>query len=219
MVSLFSPGCSSKGIDLVFVLDGSGSVGATDFMTSKTFVNDIVDFFEIGSENTRVGVIQYSSSVNIEFHLNQYTDKMSIQQAIANISYMGGSTETERALNVMVDEGFSVTNGARELEIGIPRVAVVITDGQSQGPDRVRVPADRAREEGIQIFAVGVTSNINEAELNAIANKPNDTYVFEVSNFDAISSIGATLQDNACDRKSKDHQYQCYNNFLLKSRN
>ena len=217
MVSLFSPGCSSKGIDLVFVLDGSGSVGATDFMTSKTFVNDIVDFFEIGSENTRVGVIQYSSSVNIEFHLKQYTDKMSTQQAIANISYMDGGTHTEDALNVMVNESFKEENGSRV--IGIPRVAVVITDGRSRSGDQVHVPADRARQVGIKIFAIGVTSNINEAELNAIANKPNDTYVFEVSNFDAISSIGATLQDNACNRKSKDHQYQCYNNFLLKSRN
>ncbi|XP_071793850.1 uncharacterized protein [Asterias amurensis] len=193
-------GCTSNGIDLVFVLDGSGSVGVTHFETSKTFVKHVVDFFKIGSDDTRVGVIQYSSSVNIEFHLNQYTEKSSLQQAIANISYIGGGTETEAALNVMVDEGFSVTNGARELEIGIPRVAVVITDGRSQGPDRVRVPADRAREEGIQIFAIGVTSSINEAELNAIANEPHDTYVFEVSNFDAIPNIGATLQDKACNQ-------------------
>ncbi|XP_033646749.1 integrin alpha-1-like [Asterias rubens] len=195
------PGCTNKGIDLVFVVDGSGSVGPSNFETSKQFVNDVVDSFEIGSDRTRVGVIQYSSSVNIEFHLNQYTDKSSLQQAISSINYISGGTNTEEALNVMVDEGFKVTNGAREL--GIPRVAVVLTDGQSQGADRVRVPADRAREEDITIFAIGVTANINQAELNAIANKPNDTYVFEVSNFDAIATIGATLQDTACDQSAE----------------
>ena len=31
-----------------------------------------------------------------------------------NIAYLGGGTNTEEALNVMVDEGFKVTNGARE---------------------------------------------------------------------------------------------------------
>ncbi len=168
-------------------------------MTSKTFVQDVVDGFVIGSERTRVGVIQYSSSVNIEFHLNQYADKSSLQQAIANIIYLGGNTDTESALGVMANESFREENGARK--IGIPRVAVVLTDGRSQGPDRVRVPADRAREIDITIFAIGVTSNINEDELVAIANKPNSTFVFQVDDFDAITTIGATLQDIACVRK------------------
>ena len=50
--------------DMVFIVDGSGSVGASGFQDSKDFVNDVVAQFNIGwgSTDTRVGVVQYSSS-------------------------------------------------------------------------------------------------------------------------------------------------------------
>ena len=176
------------------MLDGSGSVGSTDFSRTKTFVQYMVDLFNVTDDGTRVGVIQYASSVNIEFNLNEFTDEESLRDAIAGISYMGGGTDTERALQVMGNQSFLVENGARPAGQGSPRVAVVITDGQSQGAERVGAAADKAREMDIVIFAIGVTNNVNVDELNAIANKPNETYVFHVSDYDAIGSIGAILQ-------------------------
>ncbi|XP_038044259.1 adhesion G-protein coupled receptor G7-like [Patiria miniata] len=41
-------------IDLVFVLDSSGSVGSTDFEQTKNFVSNVVDNFNISAHETRV---------------------------------------------------------------------------------------------------------------------------------------------------------------------
>ncbi|XP_022079977.1 uncharacterized protein LOC110973441 [Acanthaster planci] len=195
---LESEGCSVNQIDLVFVLDSSGSVGQSNFEKTKSFVSNVSESFQIGADQTRVAVIQYSSSVKVEFHLNTYADKTFLQEAIRNITYIGGGTATVSALNVTESQAFLVENGARPDLNSITRAAVVITDGRSQGPAAVAVPADRAREKGITIFAIGVTDNVNVEELNAIANKPNDTYVFHVSNFDAIDNIVASLEDKTC---------------------
>ena len=42
-------GCSkSLGVDMVFVLDSSGSIGNVNFETIKNFVRDVVKGFDIG---------------------------------------------------------------------------------------------------------------------------------------------------------------------------
>lgn len=81
-------GCDSKGLDLVFVLDGSGSIGLSDFRQTLQFVKDTVNNYEIGPDQTRVGVIQYSSSVIHEFALDTYNTKNDVINAVQRISYM-----------------------------------------------------------------------------------------------------------------------------------
>ncbi|XP_022080099.1 uncharacterized protein LOC110973524 [Acanthaster planci] len=201
VTALEQTGCDSRGLDLVFVLDGSGSVGSVDFNTTKNFVLAMVDFFDIGPDKTRVGVIQYSSSPQIEFHLKSFTDKALLKEAVINIRYKDGGTNTGEALDEMSDTSFLPENGARPPGRGFPRVAVVVTDGQSH--DSVTGPAERARQKGIVIFAIGVTSSVNRFELNAIANKPNDTYVYHVSDFDAIVNIAAALEYTTCNQATQ----------------
>ena len=55
---------------------------------------------------------------------------------------------------------------------------MVLTDGKSQ--DEVSAAAEDARKKGIILFAIGVGSQTEAAELNSIANKPSSTYVFSV---------------------------------------
>ena len=57
-------GCGS-GLDIVFVLDASTSIGSSDFLEMKDFVKSIVSNFEIGADKTCVGVIRFASSASI----------------------------------------------------------------------------------------------------------------------------------------------------------
>jgi len=58
------------------------------------------------------------------------------------------------------------------------RFAVVITDGHVTGePCRgIKVASERAREEGIQIFVVAASKNVEEMGLREIANSPASLY-------------------------------------------
>ena len=47
-------------LDLVFVLDGSGSVGADNFQLIKNWIIEVAQSFNFKDDVTRIGVIQYS---------------------------------------------------------------------------------------------------------------------------------------------------------------
>ena len=44
---------------MIFVLDGSGSIGSSNFLSIKKFVKDVVSAFDIGLDKTRIGVIKF----------------------------------------------------------------------------------------------------------------------------------------------------------------
>lgn len=58
------------------------------------------------------------------------------------------------------------------------RFAVVITDGHVTGNPcgGIKVSAERARDEGIRIFAVAASKNIDEMGMREIANSPGMVY-------------------------------------------
>ena len=57
--------CRVSKKDIIFCLDGSGSVNYADFAKSKQFVWDVVGNMSLSQETTRISLIQYSDSVSI----------------------------------------------------------------------------------------------------------------------------------------------------------
>ena len=87
--------CSvSAWTDLVFLVDGSWSVGRNNFKYILDFIAALVSAFDIGEEKTRVGVVQYSSDTRTEFNLNQYYQQEELLAAIKKIPYKGGNKMT-----------------------------------------------------------------------------------------------------------------------------
>ena len=110
------------------MLDRSGSVGRTNHQLALQFMSTAVSFFTIGSSNTRVGVVAYSSSANDQFNLNRHNSLGSLQNAISNIAFTGGATNTPAALDnarEMLDPDNN--RGARPNSEGIPKLAILIT--------------------------------------------------------------------------------------------
>ena len=186
-----------NGLDLFFVMDASGSVGYSDFQLMKQFVYDIVDSFEIGPDNVRVGVMSYGSSYTFHFYLNTYTTKSEVLSAVNSLPYSGGGTNTALALNAVRTIGFTESNGARPVSTGIPRIAIVITDGYSNSYSNTVAAANALHNGGIIGFAIGI-SGANTNELNAIASEP--SYAAFISNFDSnlLSNLQVTISQEAC---------------------
>lgn len=78
-VSVIPDSCNSP-LDLIFLLDGSGSIemtqygGAVGNFADKmlSFVEDVVNFFSISADETRIAVATFASDVQINFNLNKY---------------------------------------------------------------------------------------------------------------------------------------------------
>lgn len=95
LISPISPECSVSAIaDLVFLVDGSWSVGRENFKHIRSFIGAMAGAFDIGEDKTRVAVVQYSTDTRTEFDLTRYTRRGDLLQAISSLPYKGGNTMT-----------------------------------------------------------------------------------------------------------------------------
>ncbi|CAI5769701.1 collagen alpha-1(XII) chain isoform X1 [Podarcis lilfordi] len=185
--------CSLSAVtDLVFLVDGSWSVGRNNFKYILDFIVTLVSAFDIGEDKTRVGIVQYSSDTRTEFNLNQYFKKRDLIQAIKGIPYKGGNTMTGEAIDYLIKNTFIESAGARK---GFPKVAIVITDGKSQ--DEVEIPARELQGIGVEVFSLGIKAAVAK-ELKLIASQPSLTHVFNVANFDGIVNIQNEIISQVC---------------------
>uniref|UniRef100_A0ABI7XGV0 VWFA domain-containing protein n=2 Tax=Felinae TaxID=338152 RepID=A0ABI7XGV0_FELCA len=187
--------CKSKPLDLVFIIDSSRSVRPLEFTKVKTFVSQIIDTLDIGAADTRVAVVNYASTVKIEFHLQTHSDKQSLKRAVARITPLSTGTMSGLAIQTAMDEAFTVEAGARGPTSNIPKVAIIVTDGRPQ--DQVNEVAARARASGIELYAVGVDRADMES-LKMIASEPLDEHVFYVETYGVIEKLSSRFQETFC---------------------
>ncbi|XP_041045943.1 collagen alpha-1(XIV) chain isoform X1 [Carcharodon carcharias] len=189
--------CKAAKANLVFLVDGSWSIGDENFIKIIGFLYSTIGALDkIGPEGTQVAIVQFSDDPRTEFQLNSYSDKENLLNAVQRIRYKGGNTKTGRAIKHAKDAVFTVEAGLRR---GIPRVLVVITDGRSQ--DDADKISKEMQLDGYSIFAVGV-ADADYSELINIANKPSNRHAFFVDDFDAFKKIEDELVTFVCETAS-----------------
>jgi len=200
--SRLEQGCKNgNGADIIFVLDGSGSIGTSNFEKIKNFVKDVVRAFDVGTgeKQSQIGVIKYSTMVKREFDLKTYNTGSKVISAVGSIKYEAGGTNTHLALDELVQRGFAAVNGARPRGNGHPRVGIVVTDGQSTVPSQTVLAATRAHDADITMIAVGIGSSINRKELQAIASDPVCLHLLLLAGFTEVDSLKSAITDKTCD--------------------
>ncbi|KAI1237193.1 Collagen alpha-1(XXVIII) chain, partial [Lamprotornis superbus] len=188
-------GCSIKckeiPMELVFVIDSSESVGPENFEIIKDFVTALVDRVTVGRNATRIGLVLYSLEVRLEFGLNKYPSRHDVKRAIRRMQYMGEGTYTGTAIRKATQEGFS---GARA---GVRKVAIVLTDGQTDKREAVKLElvVREAHAANIEMYAIGIvnTSDPTQAEfvreLNLIASDPDREHMYLIDDFNTLSGV------------------------------
>ncbi|KAK7825600.1 hypothetical protein U0070_016240 [Myodes glareolus] len=189
--------CKAAKADLVFMVDGSWSIGDDNFNKIINFLYSTVGALDrIGADGTQVAMVQFTDDPRTEFKLDAYKTKETLLDAIRHISYKGGNTKTGKAIKYVRDTLFTAESGTRR---GIPKVIVVITDGRSQ--DDVNKISREMQADGYNIFAIGV-ADADYAELVRIGSKPSARHVFFVDDFDAFKKIEDELITFVCETAS-----------------
>ncbi len=186
-------GCSTAVNDLVYIMDGSWSVGSDDFETAKHWLINVTSGFDVSSRYSQVGVVQYSDTPRLEIPLGLHKTTQDLIKAIEDIGYLGGNTQTGRAIKFAVDHIFASSQRSEVKN----RIAVVVTDGKSQ--DDVMDASIEARAQGIKMFAVGVGMEITTSELVTIANKPEGEYVLYAEDYTNIERIRDAMEQKLCE--------------------
>ncbi|XP_053719022.1 collagen alpha-1(XIV) chain-like [Synchiropus splendidus] len=186
--------CRAAKADLVFLVDGSWSIGDDNFLKIINFLYSTTGALDqIGPGGTQVAMAQFSDDARTEFKLNSYSDKQQLLDAITRISYKGGNTKTGAAIRHVKEKIFTVEGGVRR---GIPNVLVVLTDGRSQ--DDVTKVSQEMQVEGFIVFAIGF-ADADYGELVSIASKPSDRHVFFVDDLNAFKKIEEKLVTFVCE--------------------
>ncbi|XP_075268806.1 vitrin isoform X3 [Opisthocomus hoazin] len=175
--------------DIGFVIDGSSSVGTSNFRTVLQFVANISKEFEISDTDTRIGAVQYTYEQRLEFSFDKYSTKQDVLSAIKRISYWSGGTSTGAAISYASEQLFSRSKPNKR------KIMILITDGRSY--DDVRVPAMAAHQNGIISYSIGVAWAAQD-ELEAIATNPDKEHSFFVDEFDNLYRYVNQLIQNIC---------------------
>ena len=106
--------CLMKKLDILIVVDGSGSVQRANFDQVKKFIKNLNTKFDIGPGKMQEALMQFGSTsdTQIEFNLGEKKTLEEVNQGVEEMVYLNsGSTATGDALNKsrdMVKVKFSV---------------------------------------------------------------------------------------------------------------
>ena len=185
-----------RDIDLFIVLDSSGSITDEKYKIAKEFVVDLVSGFTVGKKNVRVGLVIYGITVHLQFDLDDSFDQTVVVDKIRNAPYLKTTTATGDAIMRMVGS-FTEEKGARPPDLAVPRVGIVLTDGESNaGSVDVHTAAQTARNKSIEMFAFGIGCRINDSELLEIAGSQERKST--IDSFDNIDDARALISQRSC---------------------
>nr|WNX29080.1 CREWS-B [Colubraria reticulata] len=180
-------------MDIVFLVDTSYSMLATEFPLELEFVQDMIGQFDVSPSATRVAVISYSTGYADIFSLDQYQSSELMIEAVGKIHFTNGRRvdshdAIQHALDLLL----------RQPRNGALRVIILISAGMATDRQRTIQVADNVRTKGILLFCVGVGWFLNTEELGHIATQNSKRFVYSADNFDDLRAISKSLVPQIC---------------------
>ncbi|XP_062825428.1 collagen alpha-1(VII) chain [Anolis carolinensis] len=179
--------------DIVFLVDGSSSIGRANFRMVRSFMEGLVVPFVnvVGENRVRFGAVQYSDDPRTEFTFSDFLNGTDVMRAVREMAYKGGNTRTGAGLRFVADNFF----GSNQLRPEVPKICILITDGKSQ--DEVDQAASKLKNQGIKVFAVGI-KNADRKEIDRVASTPTEDYSFYVNDFKILATLLPLVSRKVC---------------------
>jgi hypothetical protein len=168
-----------------FLVDQSGSIGASNFQYALKFVETYVG--QTFDDLSIMSVHFYST--NYQTYIGYGNNRANMISMIQNKPYSGGGTYTGRAINASV-----ATIASGNYPNGVPKLLVILTDGGSV--DNVYYASEYARSQGITLFCVGIGSGINVAQLKQIAGT--DSNILYITAYNTLEKLAYLIENYFC---------------------
>jgi len=208
--------CTSK-IDVVLLLDGSGSVGSQGWQATLDFAQKFVNAFTGPQTDAQMAVILFSGpyiwadmkkcigqdgssgsidmdktcKVKIVQHFS--SDMATTASNIGALSWPRGTTLTSAALGLAKSEMLTGREGAE-------RIVLTVTDGIPLSGRATRIAAENLKGSARLMFAAVRLSDWGLRTMVSWASHPSSENVLKINNFKALDSIDTidTLVADMC---------------------
>ena len=188
--------CSGHSVlDVVFVIDTSGSIGFSNFQMIREFTANVTTELIHNSPKSSIGMILFDDTARIEFNLQAYSSLRTILSAINQLAYSGRETNMAGALRLLLS---TAQNGVLGLRSDSLKLAIIITDGRSGNPSATLSAASALHASNIfDILAVGV-DRADLAELQAIASRPEFVFITNYFNNVGLQQLQEEILPQLC---------------------
>ena len=175
-------------LDIMVLVDGSGSVSNPDYETQRAAVQNLFDSFTIGAADAKFGLVQFSTGATLLSGLSD--NAAALQNTLATMTQPFGQTNHGDAFQLANTE--LSTNG----RAGARQAVIILTDGVANEPVGPGInplshaigAADDLKANGIEIFGVGIGGAIAIGDIEDYASPPTEDYAFHVSDHDSLQS-------------------------------
>lgn len=177
-------------LELALLVDGSGSISASDFSLMKQFAVKVTKQFSLGKNDVRIGVVQFSDRAVVHQQLSD--DATQVIKSIEGMNQIRSGTNMDNGLIAVRD---MIKSQGR---MGVISSVIMFTDGvPDAGTDPVAV-ADTLKRAGIEVYTVGVGSGVNPGLLKKIASVPPETHAFLADSFAKLQELLTALMTVTC---------------------
>mmetsp|Transcript_8021 Transcript_8021/g.24368 ORF Transcript_8021/g.24368 Transcript_8021/m.24368 type:complete len:575 (+) Transcript_8021:2-1726(+) len=207
--------CKSK-VDVVLLLDGSGSVGSSGWAATKEFAKKFVQAFDGPNTDAQVSVILFSGpyawpdmkkcagqsgtgdldmektcKIKIVQHFSD--DMVATGAKIEGLEWPRGTTLTSSALGLAKAELMTGRNGAE-------RIVIVVTDGIPLSRRLTKRAAEAIKEDARLMFAAVKLSTRGLRYMISWGSGPTEENVLKVDSFQSLESMDTvdTLVADMC---------------------
>lgn len=152
--------------DMLFLLDSSSVISRANYGKELSFLQKIVELFNISPRYVRAGIIPYGNTAELSIPLGSHTTNEAINRSIDLLPYMGGNKRIDRALK-LANQTFSK---ARPM---VPKILLILTHGgqlTEPGTD-LRLAVQALRSQGVSIFVIAIGEDVDYSRLYQIVER------------------------------------------------
>jgi len=182
-------------MDVVFLLDSSGSLGGQGFKQEKDFIQSFVSKLELGLNGSRVALVQFSTTAKLRMSFQDLQAQAAFKSVLDRLHFDAGDTNIHAAL-------ITATPLFDTKRFQVPQVVILVTDGVHN--DRLSrgispgVPAKKLKEKGVIIYAVGIgpeaSTDKAKANFNEYTGSESNVFLAEFSDLqNVVNIIGAEV--------------------------
>jgi len=202
--SLVKPMVCQSTVDIILVLDSSGSTRAKGWEQTKKFAKAFTKALEGDGTNAQLSIISFSGPVSwkkvkactgpdtsgldmesdceVKMAAHFTKDMEQLRSVIDGLDWMAGLTLTSTALEMAASE---IPLGRR----GVPKVVVMVTDGRPTKRLATFPAARKVRKQAKLIFGAVKLSRRPLQDMRRWATKPSKENVFNIKDYSSLDTV------------------------------